>query len=193
MGQIIVGIMLFSCYINRRPGYPIQPPSQSQGLLDQDKPEPYDERDLSDSSDDQDPSSFAIDDVAKTSSHPPKKRQCCGVVFQTPNSSRFANNLHSRFVQKFPFLIEMFYWAFNYSIYVSAKGLGELIFSTDGIWELAEKHGIAVLNFEHESPLSFLFPPREVFVQQFFMNGRQAMLSFLNRNYSWVHIPATIR
>ncbi|EPE06627.1 integral membrane protein [Ophiostoma piceae UAMH 11346] len=160
-----------------------QPESQSLGLLDQDKLEPFDEHELSDSS---------SDDLTKASKYPPKKRQCCGVVFKTPNSSRFANHRHSRFIQKFPFLLEMFYWAFNYTIYVSAKGLGELIFSTDGMWELAEKHGIAVLTFEHESPFSFLFPPREVAFQQFFLNGRQAMLSFLNRNYSWVHIPATI-
>lgn len=193
MEQVIVSIMVFSCYINRRPGYSIRPQSQSLGLLDQDKLEPFDERDLSDSNDDQDPSPSSFDDLTKASKHAPKKRQCCGIIFETPNSSRFANHRHSRFVQKFPFLVEMFYWAFNYSIYVSAKGLGELIFSTDGVWELAEKHGKSVLAFEQESPFSFLFPPREVFVQQWFMNGRQAMLSFLNRNYSWVHIPATIR
>lgn len=179
---VIVSIMLFSCYINRRPGYPITPQSQGQslGLLDQDHDpehdtlEPFDEeRDLSEK-------------------HLPKQRQCFGLHFTTPNTSRFANYRHSRFLQKFPFLIEMFYWAFNYCIYVSAKGLGELIFSTDGIWELAEAHGIQVLKIEHDSPVSFLFPPKEIYVQQFFMNGRQAMLSFLNRNYSWVHIPATI-
>ncbi|CAM1505634.1 Fc.00g112710.m01.CDS01 [Cosmosporella sp. VM-42] len=187
----IIGIMVFSCYMNRRPGYSIKPQSQNLGLLDQTKLEPFDERDLSDSSDDRDPSSPFFDDLS-TSKHPPKKRRCCGVAFETPNSTRFANNLHSRFIQKFPFLVELFYWALNYSFYLSAKATAELIFSTDGMWELAEKHGSSVLYFEHESFFSFLFPLREVGVQQFFMTGHQGMLTFLNRTYSLVHIPATI-
>jgi len=106
--------------------------------------------------------------------------------------SRYANYWHSRFIQKFPFLVEMLYWAITFAFYVSLKSLSELIFATEGVWKTAEDHGIAVLAFEHQSFFSFLFPLREVDVQLFFRNRHQDMLTLLNRAYSLVHIPATV-
>lgn len=190
---MIVGIMVGSCYVNRLRNYPIISRDQSnQGLLGLDKIEPRDEDDLlSDDSDDQQP--FKHFPGSSTSSrHAPKKRNCCGTVIRTPNSSRYANYPHSRFIQKFPFLVEMFYWAVNLLFYVGVKNGSELIFATDGVWQTAEKHGIAVLDLEHKSMFRFLFPLREVDVQQFFRLDHQTMLTILNRAYSLIHIPVTV-
>lgn len=191
---MIVGIMVGACYVNRLRNYPIIPRDKSdQGLLGLDKLDPRDEEDLlSDDSDEQQPLTHFPESSGSTE-HAPKKRSCCGTVIQTPNSSRYANHLHSRFIQKFPFLVEMFYWAVNLLFYVSVKKGSELIFSTDGVWETAEKHGIAVLELEHNSIFSFLFPLREVDVQQFFRLEHQTMLTILNRAYSLIHIPVTVR
>lgn len=190
--QVVVGIMLGSCYVNRRRDYTIRNPGHEYGLLDRQKPETQDELDLADTYDEQDPLSLSSPERPAHTDHPPKKRQCCGTVVRTPNSSRFANHWHSRFLQKFPFLVEMFYWALNFITYTSCKALGEVLFATTGVWELSQKHGISVLWLEHESLLSFVFPLREVDVQQFFMTGHPDMLTFLNRMYSLVHIPATV-
>jgi hypothetical protein len=110
----------------------------------------------------------------------------------TPNSSRFINHYHSRFIQKFPFLVEMFYWALNYGFYTATKFLVAMLFSTDGLWEVAEAHGISILHAEHSAWTKLFFPLTEVGVQQFFMKGHEHMLTFLNRIYSFVHIPGTV-
>ncbi|KAJ9143684.1 Glucanase [Pleurostoma richardsiae] len=192
---VIVGIMIASCYVNRRRGYPISPSKQDQGLLGQPKlEETWDERAPADdtSSDEQELLALSSTSSASTTPHPSKKRNLCGMVVYTPNSSRYANYWHSRFIQKFPFLVEMFYWAVNLLFYVSVKSFSELIFATDGVWKTAENHGIAVLELEHNSPVSFLFPLREVDVQMFFRTGHQDMLTLLNRAYSLIHIPVTV-
>lgn len=191
---MIVGIMIASCYFNRLRGYSISPSKQDEGLLGNAKLEPRDQDDLFDDEDSFDEATPSLTPAAAatTETHPPKKRSCCGTIVHTPNSSRYANYPHSRFIQKFPFLVEMFYWAINLLFYVSIKGISGLIFSTDGVWKMAEGHGIAILNFEQNGPLSFLFPMREVAVQTFFREGHQTMLTILNRAYSLIHIPVTV-
>lgn len=124
--------------------------------------------------------------------HLPKSRTILGMTFNTPNSSRFKNNVHSRILQRFPFLIEMFYWVINYAFYRMTAVISQAIFAKTGIWSVAEGHGIAVLEIEELSWLSFLFPIRETSVQQWFMNGHQDALTVLNRAYALVHIPGTV-
>lgn len=124
--------------------------------------------------------------------HMPKQRKLLGITFNTPNTSRFKNNIHSRVLQRFPFLIEMFYWIINYAFYRMTRIIAQRIFSGTGIWQAAENHGIAVLGFEEFSFLNFLFPIREIDVQQWFMHGHQDGLSVLNRIYALIHIPGTV-
>lgn len=121
----------------------------------------------------------------------PKRRRCCGLAIYTPNSSRFSDHLHSRLLQKFPFLIEMFYWIITYLFYRMTKVMSKKIFS-EKIIDVAEGHGLAVLEFEQFSWLSFLFPYKEYDVQHWFMDGHQTALTFLNRAYALVHIPGTV-
>lgn len=187
--------MVASCYVNRRRGYPIIPSSkQDQGLLGNAKPELSDDDDLlHDDAYDEHELLSPLSPLSASTDHPKKKRNCCGTVIYTPNSSRYAKYYHSRFIQKFPFLVEMFYWAVNLLFYVSVKSGSELIFATEGVWRTAENHGIAVLDFEHKGFFRFLFPIEEVDFQQFFRNGHQDMLTILNRAYSMIHIPVTVR
>jgi hypothetical protein len=115
---------------------------------------------------------------------------CC--VVTTPNTSRFRNNVHSRVLQRFPFLIEMFYWIINYAFYRMTSVASAKLFAGRGIWDVAQEHGIAVLEAEEYGVLRFLFPVRERDVQQWFMHGHQDALTVLNKCYALIHIPGTV-
>ncbi|EME38997.1 hypothetical protein DOTSEDRAFT_75630 [Dothistroma septosporum NZE10] len=105
-------------------------------------------------------------------------------------------NFPSRILQKFPFLIEMFYWALNYVAYAMTKKLGAALYSRyDGqnqVTELAQQNGIDILTFEHDTIFSIFFPMTEVAFQQFFIKHHLMILSFFNQIYSLVHIPGTV-
>ncbi|KAK6595538.1 integral membrane protein [Botrytis cinerea] len=122
----------------------------------------------------------------------PKKRRCCGTNLLTPNTSRFRDYYHSRILQKFPFLIEMFYWIVTYAFYRCTKILSQAMFSKMGIWDVAQDHGLAILEFEEFSWMSFLWPVREQDVQKWFLNGHGTLLTVLNRSYALIHIPGTV-
>lgn len=130
--------------------------------------------------------------VSTSEKYPCKQRRWCGLKIQTPNTFRFRNNVHSRILQKFPFLIEMFYWVINYAFYRMTAIASQRLFAGVGIWNVAQAHGVAVLEFEQFGWLSFLFPVREVSVQRWFMDGHQVPLTFLNRIYALIHIPGTV-
>ena len=121
----------------------------------------------------------------------PKRRKCCGIAVYTPNTSRFSDHLHSRVLQKFPFLIEMFYWIITYFFYRMSKIVSNIIFS-ETIIDVAEGYGLAVLEFEQFSWLSFLFPYKELDVQHWFMDRHQSALTVINRAYALIHIPGTV-
>ncbi|KAI0995349.1 hypothetical protein K3495_g12833 [Podosphaera aphanis] len=123
----------------------------------------------------------------------PRHKFCCGLTtLVTPGSSHFSHHLHSRIMQKFPFLVEMFYWIITYAFYRSTALLSQAIFSKTGIWGVAQEHGVAILEFEKLSWFSFFFPIHENEVQQWFMHGHQAFLTVLNRSYALIHIPGTV-
>lgn len=86
----------------------------------------------------------------------------------------------------------MFYWIVTYGFYRSTTVISQDIFSKTGIWDVAQDHGLAILNFEQFSWASFLFPIAEKSVQQWFMHGHQTALTILNRFYALVHIPGTV-
>ena len=119
-------------------------------------------------------------DYLSATKHLPKRRTCCGCAVYTPNTIRFSDHIHSRILQKFPFLIEMFYWIITYLFYRMTKVLSTMIF-TKSIIDIAQAHGLSVLEFEQFSWLSFLFPWKEHDVQHWFMDGHQGLLTLLNR------------
>lgn len=85
----------------------------------------------------------------------------------------------------------MFYWIITYLFYRMTKVLSQAIF-TKSIIDVARAHGLAVLDFEQFSFLSFLFPWKEHNVQHWFMDGHQDALTILNRAYALIHIPGTV-
>jgi hypothetical protein len=104
-------------------------------------------------------------------------------------------NIPSRILQKFPFLVEMFYWALNFVAYSMTKKIGAGLYDRYGghaVTEMAQDHGIAILNIEHNSPLSIFFPITEVDFQQYLLNGHLGVMTIFNQIYSLVHIPGTV-
>ncbi|KAF1983289.1 hypothetical protein K402DRAFT_338647 [Aulographum hederae CBS 113979] len=192
---VVVAILLTAMYTTRYQGYSIfskrQPTSKTSLIAsDDDNSRPSSSshllpENISDSEAD-------YDDELLTTKNPPKKRRVCGSTFLTPNTARFRNNWHSRVLQRFPFLIEMFYWVINYAFYRLTAVLSQWLFGGSGIWQASQEHGIAVLEFEESGFLSFLFPVREHNVQEWFMNGHQGWLSALNKTYALIHIPGTV-
>ncbi|KAI9737062.1 MAG: hypothetical protein M1834_000652 [Cirrosporium novae-zelandiae] len=186
---LVISILLSGLIITRRRGYKIFHNGKGYYNSFLDSEDSYDSSDNllydPDSEDD------GQDSIAAAKRFP-KRRSCCGAIFYTPNTSRFANKTHSRFLQKFPFLIEMFYWVMSYLFYRLTKVISQIIFARIGIWQVSEQHGLTLLWIEHESWLRFFFPLKEISVQQWFMNGHQDALTFLNRAYALVHIPGTV-
>jgi hypothetical protein len=131
-------------------------------------------------------------DYADPPKYPSKRRNCCGLIVRTPNTARFRRNIHSRILQKFPFLIEMFYWVINYLFYRLTWTAAQALFAESGIWNVAKRHGIAVLEGEQHSLLRFLLPIKEREVQQWFMHDHQGALTALNKAYALIHIPGTV-
>lgn len=95
-------------------------------------------------------------------------------------------------MQKFPFLMEMFYWIITYGFYRCTSLTSQALFSKTGIWDVAQDHGLSILEFEQDSWASFLWPVHERDVQQWFMHGHQTFLTVLNRSYALIHIPGTV-
>lgn len=71
------------------------------------------------------------------------------------------------------------------------KVLSQQIFD-ETIIDVAQAHGLAVLEYEQFSWASSLFPWKEHDVQQWFMHGHQTALTVLNRAYALIHIPGTV-
>ncbi|KIV96603.1 hypothetical protein PV10_00445 [Exophiala mesophila] len=193
---IVISIMAASLTFNRRRDYRIfdspRGRSSTRSLLSRDSSQ---ESSPSGSFADVDTTTSAEvnDPLSGTTKYPAKKRSCCGLNFRTPNSSRFANNWHSRVLQKFPFLIEMFYWVMNLAFYAATKAVAQVLFSRhDDLRQRAQDHGVAILNFEQHSWMSWFFFIRELDFQAFFLNGHLTAMTFLNRIYSLVHIPGTV-
>lgn len=189
---MVASILIGSMMMTRRRGYKLFGRRiRYQGLLDEDLDSARSSDDLL-TRDYMVTSDDASEDSMSTMKNPPKKRSCCGTVIYTPNSSRFADHFHSRIMQKFPFLMEMFYWIITYAFYRCTAITAQAIFSKTGIWEVAQDHGLAILEFEQFSWLSFFWPVREQEVQQWFMHGHQTFLTVLNRSYALIHIPGTV-
>ncbi|KAL4771840.1 PAP2 superfamily-domain-containing protein [Aspergillus nidulans var. acristatus] len=179
---VVVSIMLTSLYVNRYKHFKI---------LDKNR-DPVAEREFLKS--DIESSSVPLqDENGRKDPHEPKRRVYGWFVIRTPNSSRFANHIHSRIVQKFPFLVEMFYWVLNYAFYSCTKAISHALSpaGTDVV-QLAQDHGIAILDLEHRSIFSILFPIEESDFQAYFLNGHPGWMTFFNRIYSLVHIPGTV-
>lgn len=190
---LVLSIMVGSLVINRRRGYRIMDTRRGRSPTRSLLQGSASSRSPGSSSPDSE-GLLSEDPMAAEYASGPKTRSCCGVTtVQTPDNSRFANNIHSRVLAKFPFLIEMFYWALNFLTYALTKAVSAQFLVRGGsVLDLAREHGLQVLWVEHDSFLSFLFPVRENEFQAWFLDGHTDLLSFLNRIYSLVHIPGSV-
>jgi hypothetical protein len=186
--QIVVTIMVTSLIINRHRDFSI---FEKKRRATNDRSHSADSL-LSQSDSDSDAESMSEAARNEKTTWLGQRQTIWGIPLDT---SRFAGHLHSRILQKFPFLIEMFYWALNYVVYTMTKKIAAHMYALQGsheVTELAQKHALDILWFEHESIFSVFFPFTEVGVQKYFLENHQTILTAFNQLYSLVHIPGTI-
>ncbi|OAA58026.1 hypothetical protein SPI_06911 [Niveomyces insectorum RCEF 264] len=137
--------------------------------------------------------------------YPPKYRRIFGTwTIRTPNSSRFARHFHSRILVKFPFLVEMFYWAISFFFYrLTAIMIQVQYGGVKSLWEVAQGHAVTILEFEAWLLGNNYVTGKERWleyrIQNWFLaaadNGEQfrgTWLTILDRGYSLIHIPGTV-
>ncbi|KAJ5383135.1 hypothetical protein N7517_001046 [Penicillium concentricum] len=121
-----------------------------------------------------------------------KSETVCGINIKNRDSSRWAQHIHSKILQKLPFLVEMFYWSMNYLFYSVTKATAQWLSPADiGVVAVARGHAIDVLDFEHKTA-SWIFPINEADFQSFFIQNHPSILTMFNRIYSLIHIPGTV-
>ncbi|KAI6247055.1 hypothetical protein HI914_04932 [Erysiphe necator] len=186
---MVFTILVLSMFITRRKNYKIFSTSNHlSGLLDKDDEDEFitDYILLNDHSE---TCSFESLNIEKQQ----KNYYFCWNADRFRNKTgQFSRNFQSRIMQKYPFLIEMFYWIITYGFYRCTAISSQIIFSKTGIWDVAQNHGLSILKFEHTSMISFLWPVYENEVQQWFMQNHESFLTVLNRSYALIHIPGTV-
>ncbi|KAI0311174.1 PAP2 superfamily-domain-containing protein [Amylostereum chailletii] len=102
------------------------------------------------------------------------------------DTSRYASSWISRLVYKYPFILEVLYWALTYWVYQIARAISAVLFIDAGTIDTARAHGIQLIEFERKFGFQW-----ENAIQEYIMN-RSWAITALNRIYSFIHIPATI-
>ncbi|KAG5928156.1 hypothetical protein E4U42_001161 [Claviceps africana] len=105
----------------------------------------------------------------------------------SPNTLVFKDRFLSRVLRKFPFLVEVWYWALIYwsKLYQIGRAITALTLVEDTV-HVARRHALEVIHLEQRLPIFY-----EVPIQKFFLQYPTAM-SWINRVYSFIHIPGTI-
>ncbi|RDI88092.1 hypothetical protein Vi05172_g2001 [Venturia inaequalis] len=103
----------------------------------------------------------------------------------TPNSRAFENSRFSRIVKKMPFIQEVWYWGLIYWVYQLGRAFTAVTL-VEGTVHVARKHALQLIELEKSLHLFWELP-----IQQFFLQYPFAM-TWINRIYSFIHIPGTI-
>ena len=102
-----------------------------------------------------------------------------------PNTTMFQNRILSRVLLRFPFILEIIYWALIYSVYQMARGfLAKRL--NDQTIDIACRHALQVIRLEQGLHIFW-----ELEIQRWFLQYPGVMY-WINRIYSFVHLPATI-
>jgi hypothetical protein len=119
----------------------------------------------------------------------------------TPNTRRFKGYFLSRLLERFPFLVECWYWALIYWVshannrslgYTDSKKVYQLGRAATAVWivegtvHAARNHALKVIAAEEWLRIFW-----ELDIQQFFMQN-QFVMTWINRTYSFIHIPGSI-
>ncbi|KAF2434013.1 integral membrane protein [Tothia fuscella] len=103
----------------------------------------------------------------------------------SPNSRQFKDRWFSRVIKKFPFLQEAFYWALIYWVYQIGRAVTAVTI-VEGTVHVARKHALQLIHLEESLHIFW-----EVGIQRFFLQYPTLMV-WINRTYSFIHIPGTI-
>ncbi|SPJ76408.1 related to integral membrane protein [Fusarium torulosum] len=106
-------------------------------------------------------------------------------IVSTPNTHVFEDRLLSRLLKKLPFLVECWYWFLIYFIYQVGRAITALTLD-EGTVDVARRHALQIIHLEQRLHIFF-----EVGFQKWFL-ARPALLHWVNRLYSFIHIPGTI-
>ncbi|KAG9252299.1 PAP2 superfamily-domain-containing protein [Emericellopsis atlantica] len=103
----------------------------------------------------------------------------------TPNTLIFKDRFLSRVLQKFPFLAECWYWALLYWVYQVGRAFTALTL-VEGTVDVARRHALQLIHLEQRLHIFW-----EIGFQQWFLE-HPTLLHWINRTYSFIHIPGTI-
>ncbi|KAK1544824.1 integral membrane protein [Colletotrichum paranaense] len=106
-------------------------------------------------------------------------------IVTTPNTRVYKDRLLSRVLRKFPFLVEAWYWALIYWVYQVGRAFTALTLN-EGTVDVARKHALQLIHLEQRLHVFI-----EVPVQQYFLQ-MPTVMHWINRIYSFIHIPGTI-
>lgn len=106
-------------------------------------------------------------------------------IVATPNTLVFKDRFLSRVLQKFPFLAEAWYWFLIYFVYQVGRAFTALTL-VEGTVNVARKHALQLIHLEQRLHIFW-----EVGFQKWFLE-HPLILHWINRIYSFIHIPATI-
>lgn len=104
----------------------------------------------------------------------------------SPSTEIFKDRLLSRVLRKFPFLVEAWYWALVYWVYQLGRAFSALVIIDESVVEAARRHALQLVHLEKSLHIFV-----EVPIQQYFMQSTTVM-HWINRIYSFIHMPGTI-
>ncbi|KAL2127272.1 hypothetical protein VTI74DRAFT_10998 [Chaetomium olivicolor] len=103
----------------------------------------------------------------------------------TPNTEVFRDRFLSRVLQRFPFLVEVWYWALIYWVYQLGRAFTAVTLQASTV-DTAREHALQVIHAEQR--LGIFVEPA---IQRWFL-GYPTLMRWTNRTYSFIHIPGTI-
>lgn len=103
----------------------------------------------------------------------------------SPDTSVFSDRILSRILKRFPFLVEVWYWALIYWVYQLGRALTAVTL-VQGTVHTARQHALQLIHLEQA--LGMFWEPA---IQRFFLQY-PALMHWTNRIYSFIHIPGTI-
>jgi len=104
-----------------------------------------------------------------------------------PDNTKFEDNLTSRILSAFPFLVEILYWNLTYWVYQLARAATAVsIVGNEQIWNQSRSHALAILSFEKKIGLAVEKP-----IQQWTLESAPRLMSVYAKIY-YSHIIVSV-
>ncbi|KAK8219977.1 hypothetical protein M8818_000393 [Zalaria obscura] len=101
------------------------------------------------------------------------------------DTKQFEDRMLSRLLRRFPFLVEVWYWALIYWVYQLGRAFTAVTI-VQGTVHSARRHAVQLIHLEQRLHIFW-----ELSIQQFFLQY-PLLMHWINRIYSFIHIPGTI-